>query len=103
MTNSNNSIDERLTNVESQITDIRSRMETDSRAFISLQMTVAELADIARLHQQALRMIQRDAEVDRVQMREMQIQMREMLVDIRGIQVENQRILRHLFGEANNN
>lgn len=28
---------------------------------------------------------------------------REMLADIRAIQTENQRILRHLFGEGNNN
>ena len=103
MTNSNgNSIDQRLTEVESQITDIRSRMQTDSQLFGSLQITVAELADIARLHQQALRAIQRDAEADRAQMREMQSEIREMLIDIRGIQTENQRILNHLFGEGNN-
>lgn len=102
MTQSNeNTIDQRLTEVENQITDIRSRMQTDSQLFGSLQLTVAELADIARLHQQALRVIQRDAEADRAQMREMQSEIREMLIDIRGIQTENQRILRHLFGEGN--
>ena len=101
MTNEN-TIDQRLTEVENQITDIRSRMQTDSQLFGSLQITVAELADIARLHQQALRVIQRDAEADRAQMREMQSEIREMLIDIRGIQTENQRILRHLFGENNN-
>ncbi|HEY9298926.1 MAG TPA: hypothetical protein VIQ31_21730 [Phormidium sp.] len=103
MTNSNeNSIDQRLTEVESQITDIRSRMQTDSQLFGSLQITVAELADIARLHQQALRVVQRDAEADRAQMREMQLEIREILIDIRGIQTENQRILNHLFGEPQN-
>lgn len=110
MANSNeNSVDQRLTEVESQITDIRSRMQTDSQLFGSLQLTVAELADIARLHQQALRIVQRDAEADRAQMREMQTQIRDMqseireiLIDIRGIQTENQRILRHLFGERDN-
>ncbi|OKH30031.1 hypothetical protein NIES2119_31645 [[Phormidium ambiguum] IAM M-71] len=102
MTNSNeNSIDQRLTEVEGQITDIRSRMQTDSQLFGSLQLTVAELADIARLHQQALRVIQRDAEADRAQMREMQAEIREILIDIRGIQTENQRILNHLFGQQN--
>lgn len=109
MTNSNgNTIDQRLTEVESQITDIRSRMQTDSQLFGSLQLTVAELADIARLHQQALRAVQRDAEADRAQMREMQTEIRDMrseireiLIDIRGIQTENQRILNHLFGQQN--
>lgn len=102
MTQSNeNTIDQRLTEVESQITDIRSRMQTDSQLFGSLQITVAELADIARLHQQALRAVQRDAEADRAQMREMQSEIREMLIDIRGIQTENQRILNHLFGQQN--
>lgn len=102
MTQSNeNTIDQRLTEVESQITDIRSRMQTDSQLFGSLQITVAELAYIARLHQQALRAVQRDAEADRAQMREMQSEIREMLIDIRGIQTENQRILNHLFGQQN--
>lgn len=52
----------------------------------------------SHVSQLAVTMVQfaQNAEADRATIREMQ-------ADIRGIQTENPRILRHLFGEGNNN
>ncbi|MFB2835324.1 hypothetical protein [Floridanema evergladense] len=68
---------------------------------------LVQIQEITQSHvsQLAVTMVQfaQNAEADRTQMREMQGQIREIQIDIRGMQTENQRILRHLFGEGNNN
>lgn len=95
MTNSNgSSIEQRLTEIENQITFIRAQMETNGRYILSLPTVSSQLLAIASLHQQALRVAQLNAEAHRAQMREMQ-------AEIRGIQTENQQILNYLFGQQN--
>jgi chromosome segregation ATPase len=99
-------IDLRLENLGDEIDLLRTQMrqvreETrfTSQTVSQLQSTVAELAEIARLHQQALRINEHNAEQDRLFMREMQTEVRELQTEIRGIQTENQRILQYLFGQ----
>jgi archaellum component FlaC len=99
-------IDSRLENLGDEIDLLRTQMrqvreETrfNSQTVSQLQSTVAELAEIARLHQQALRINERNAQQDRIFMREIQTEVRELQTEIRGIQTENQRILQYLFGQ----
>ncbi|BAZ16568.1 hypothetical protein NIES4071_84450 [Calothrix sp. NIES-4071] len=102
MTNSElpgDNIDARLNALGDELDQLRTEMrqvpeETryNSQTISRLQGTVAELVEIARLHQQALRISERNAEQDRDVTRQ-------LLTQMRGIQTENQRILGHLFGQ----
>lgn len=102
MTNSempSDNIDERLDTLGDELDQLRTEMrqvrdETryNSQTISRLQGTVAELVEIARLHQQALRISERNAEQDREVTRQ-------LLAEMRGIRTENQRILEHLFGQ----
>jgi hypothetical protein len=94
-----NNIDSRLETlgddldlIRTQMRQVREETRFNSQTVSQLQSTVAELAEIARLHQQALRITERNAELDRTFIRELQ-------TEVRGIQTENQRILEYLFGQ----
>jgi chromosome segregation ATPase len=84
-------IDVRLESLSEALTEFREQLEENTGAITTLQRLTSELLEIARLHQQALRVSQVGAEADRAAIREMQ-------AEVRGIQTENRRILDHLFG-----
>ena len=97
-----NGSEQRLIAIEDRIAEIRERASQDRRDFLTLQTTVADLADIVRLHHQALVADRQEIREIQTQVRDMQVSISEMLTEIRGIQTENQRMLRYLFGENNN-
>lgn len=96
MTDSNNQFpEERLEQMAEEIGQIRAELGEDKRAIANLQRVSSELLDIARLHQQALRISQQNADADRAVIRDLQSQ-------VRGIQTENQRIWEYLLGQQRN-
>lgn len=69
-------IETRLEALEVNINDLRMQLAENTVSITTLQTAVTELADIARLHQQALRISQQDAEADRALMRDQQLEIR---------------------------
>ena len=55
-------IDTRLESIETSINDLRVQLAENTASITTLQTTVAELTDIARLHQQALRISQHNVD-----------------------------------------
>lgn len=87
MSNGNlDNIDERLAQLEQGFVELRTQ---HSSRLERLEYLVGELSDVARLHQQGLRLMQSD-------MQTMQIDIRTMQSDIRGLQVTANRILERL-------
>jgi chromosome segregation ATPase len=81
-------IDQRLDSLGEAITELRSQQQTNTSGIVTLQGLTSELLDIARLHQQGLRILQGETREMQAQMREMQAQMREMQTEVREIQTE---------------
>ena len=88
-------IDRRLEALEAQIQEYREREQGNTQSILTLQSLSSELLDIARLHQQALRTAQLNAEADRAAIGELQ-------AEVRGLQAESRRILDYLFGQRGN-
>ncbi len=63
-------IDARLDALGSAIDELRTQLAENTTAITALQRATSELLDIARIHQQALRIAQQDAERDRAEFRE---------------------------------
>ena len=63
-------IDARLEALGSAIGELRQQLSENTAAITALQSATSELLDIARIHQQALRIAQQDAERDRAEFRE---------------------------------
>lgn len=63
-------IDARLEALGSAIIELREQLSENTSAITALQRATSELLDIARIHQQALRMAQQDAERDRAEFRD---------------------------------
>jgi hypothetical protein len=63
-------IDARLDALGSVIDDVREQLTQNTTAITALQTATAELLDIARIHQQALRIAQQNAERDRAEFRD---------------------------------
>ena len=78
MTNQTNEIDRRLEALEREITESRTRQEANTTSILTLQNLTSELLDIARLHQQGLRIAQQNADRDREQMRVMQSEIQQI-------------------------
>ncbi|NET05172.1 MAG: hypothetical protein F6K09_13590 [Merismopedia sp. SIO2A8] len=55
--------------METSIGDFQRQLAENTASITTLQATVAELADIARLHQRGLRILQRESELDRAEIR----------------------------------
>lgn len=83
-----------LDQLRTEMRQVREETRYNSQTISRLQGTVVELVEIARLHQQALRISDRNAEQDREVTHQ-------LLIEMRGIRTENQRILEHLFGQQN--
>lgn len=71
-------IDQRLDNLGEGIAALRNQQQTNINAILTLQGLTSELLDIARLHQQGLR-------ISQAEVREMQAEVREMQVEVRQI------------------
>lgn len=63
-------IDARLDALGSAIDELRTQLAENTTAITALQRATSELLDIARIHQQALRIAQQDAERDRAEFRD---------------------------------
>ncbi|WP_204106755.1 MULTISPECIES: hypothetical protein [Spirulina sp. CCY15215] len=96
-------IDRRLEEMAQEIAECRTGQQENTNSLEELRHLTSELADIARLHQQALRLSQQREIEDRTDIREMQSEMREMQLEMRGLQVENRRILDILLNQQNEN
>jgi len=90
-----NEIDRRLEVLETGIAEVRTRQEANTTSTLTLQNLTSELLDIARLHQQGLRIAQQNADHDREQMSIMQ-------AEIRVMQSEIQQIWQYLVGQQGN-
>lgn len=62
-------IDTRLESLSASLEDVRTHLGENTSTILTLQHMTSELLDIARLHQQGLRILQRDAEQDRAEIR----------------------------------
>ncbi len=85
MTNTSN-IDERLSQLEQGFADLRTQQGS---RLDRLEHLVGELSDIARLHQQGLRLMHTDMQATRTDIQIMQS-------EIRGLQLTANRILERL-------
>ena len=93
----NDNIDARLDVLGNELDQLITEMGQVKRKTICstgitfrIQDSVRELLDIARLHQEALRLSQFNAEQDREVFRQ-------VISELRDIGAENQRLLEHLF------
>ncbi|MGK7873627.1 MAG: hypothetical protein AB4426_10055 [Xenococcaceae cyanobacterium] len=62
-------IDRRLEVLEKALAEYRTQQETNTASIATLQRLTSELLDIARLHQQGLRLSQQRADEDRDEIR----------------------------------
>jgi hypothetical protein len=83
---SDNNIDQRLSQLEQGFVEMRSQQGSRLN---QLEYLVGELSDIARLHQEGMRIVQSDMQSTRADMQSMQS-------EIRGLQITANRILERL-------
>jgi predicted nuclease with TOPRIM domain len=95
-------IDQRLDFLGEAITELRSQQQANTAGISTLQGLTSELLDIARLHQQGLRILQGETREMQAQMREMQAEVREIQAEVREIQAEVRQIWQYLLEQRGN-
>lgn len=88
-----NNLDERLSQLEQGFAELRTQQGS---RLDRLEYLVGELSDIARLHQEGLRLIQTDMRTMQTDVRTMQTDVRTIQSEIRGLQITANRILERL-------